>query len=125
MSVKSREAARRRTERAEQAAAEAAKITTCPQHKGTCAYTGTEPGRCPGCHSLLAKIAACPCRDCGPDHAGRCGTTARRSPAAPASPAGERHAACTECGHTFSKPRKAGTCQSAAACARRQAARAA
>ena len=95
----------------------------CPAHKGTCAYTGTETDRCPGCHNLLAKIASCQCRDCGPGHALRCTGNAHRAAPAASPATGERHSACTRCGHEFPKPRKSGICQSAAACARRAAAR--
>jgi hypothetical protein len=31
-------------------------MTDCPRHKH-CAYTGTEPGLCPTCHSTEAKCA--------------------------------------------------------------------
>ncbi len=38
--------------------------STCPLHHGLCAYTGTEPDRCPLCHSTYAahtpvELTAC------------------------------------------------------------------
>jgi hypothetical protein len=30
----------------------------CERHGGACAYDGTEPGRCPACHSTWEAIGA-------------------------------------------------------------------
>jgi hypothetical protein len=30
----------------------------CPHHRGLCAYSGTEPDRCPACHSAWSLIDA-------------------------------------------------------------------
>jgi hypothetical protein len=39
----------------------------CPEHKGFCAYTGTEPDRCAHCHRpwhLIEECARTGCGDC-------------------------------------------------------------
>jgi hypothetical protein len=42
-----------------------ARETGCERHQHQCAYTGTEPGRCPFCHKLWTVILACDCDDDG------------------------------------------------------------
>lgn len=39
-------------------------MSGCDRHSRLCAYTGTEPDRCPLCHSAWAVILACPCHGC-------------------------------------------------------------
>jgi hypothetical protein len=36
-------------------------MTGCARHKGLCAYTGTEPDRCPVCHSTWERLKSCTC----------------------------------------------------------------
>lgn len=38
---------------------------SCERHDGKCAYGGTEPDRCPACHSLWSVILACKHDGCG------------------------------------------------------------
>jgi hypothetical protein len=37
----------------------------CPRHRQLCAYTGSEPDRCPVCHTTWARVESCGCKDCG------------------------------------------------------------
>jgi hypothetical protein len=37
----------------------------CERHHGLCACTGTEPGRCPVCHTTWERAGSCDCKDCG------------------------------------------------------------
>lgn len=53
---------------------------SCPYHHQLCAYTGTEPDRCRGCHSRWETILACTS-----PHACGCRSKARRRAGLPAT----------------------------------------
>jgi hypothetical protein len=45
----------------------------CPHHHGLCAYTGTEPDRCPTCHMSWERIDRCDHCESREKHAASCG----------------------------------------------------
>lgn len=86
-------------------------------------------GTCPRCQAASRTAEACPDGGILLLMAARAEIHASHAPEPPArreprKPA-ERAACCTRCGFTFTRPQTRQTCQSEAACAKRQAARAA